>query len=142
MKESPANSNRTPYTDWYGMSGPWCAMFVTWSYEQAGNSPSFRRGQTYAYVPYVVNDARNYRNGLAVTTDPVAGDLVCFDWQGDGVHDHIGLFERWVDRARGSSMSVEGNTSSDVHGDQSNGGEVCRKTRSVGGVVFARVAEP
>lgn len=141
-KESPPNSNRTKYTEWYGMTGPWCAMFTTWAYEQAGNSPSFRRGETYAYVPYVVSDARNYRNGLAVTKDPLPGDLVCFDWQNDGVHDHIGLFEKWVDRGRGRFSAIEGNTSSDSHGDQSNGGEVCRKTRTVGGVVFARVAEP
>src|SRR5262252_5192294 len=26
-KENPANSNQCPYTQWYGMVGPWCAMF-------------------------------------------------------------------------------------------------------------------
>jgi hypothetical protein len=141
-KESPAHSNQAPYTHWYGMTGPWCAMFVTWCYEQAGNSPSFRRGETYAYVPYIVSDSRNYRNGLAVTVDPLPGDPVSFDWDG-GAHDHVGLFERWLDRGRGKFSTVEGNTSSDAHGDQSNGGEVCRKTRTLGsGVVFTRVAEP
>jgi len=141
VKESPKFSNRTKYTDWYGMVGPWCAMFTTWSYEQAGNSPSFRRGETYAYVPYIVSDGRSYRNGLAVTKDPIPGDLVCFDWQRDGVFDHVGLFEKWT-TGRSQFSSVEGNTSSDAHGDQSNGGEVCRKTRNLSGVVFVRVAEP
>src|SRR5262245_47942117 len=41
VKESPAGSNHCKYTEWYGMVGPWCAMFVTWSYETQGDSPSF-----------------------------------------------------------------------------------------------------
>lgn len=143
-KESPPNSNHTTYTDWYGMTGPWCAMFASWAYEMSGDSPSFAKGKSYAYVPYMVNDARAYRNGLAATVDPIPGDLVCFDWEGDGVFDHVGLFEKWLSRDQGSFGSVEGNTASDNNGDQSNGGEVCRKTRNVrsASIVFARVTEP
>jgi len=73
VKESPPNSNRTKYGSWYGMDGsPWCAMFVTWCYEQSGDSPSFLKGKNYAYVPYIVSDARAKRNGLIVTGSPSA----------------------------------------------------------------------
>jgi CHAP domain len=139
-KESPANSNQQKYGQWYGMNGvPWCAIFVTWA-DQTGGRPSrsFARGSRYSYVPYVVNDARQGRNGLTVTSSPKPGDLVCYDWGRDGEHDHIGIFES------GSSSSwnaVEGNTSTS---DNSNGGQVMRRSRSKSdaAIVFVRVAEP
>jgi hypothetical protein len=137
VKESPANSNQCKYTDWYNMVGPWCAMFVTWC-DQTGSVPtsSFTQGSQYAYVPYIVSDARMGYNGLAVTSSPQPGDLVCFDWDWNGEYDHIGLFEKWVD---GSNFSaIEGNTSVS---DNSNGGEVMRRTRNQNGqaTVFVRV---
>jgi len=138
VKESPPNSNITPYTKWYGMTGPWCAMFCTWSYETVGDSPSFVQGKNYAYVPYIVSDARAKRNGLSVTSSPIPGDLVCFDWHYDGVFDHVGLFERWDGSTAFSS--IEGNTSV---GNDSDGGAVMRRSRSTSSasIVFVRVAE-
>jgi hypothetical protein len=138
VKESPPDSNVTPYTQWYGMAGPWCAMFVTWSYEQAGDSPSFKKGVSYAYVPYIVSDARAKRNGLSVTSNPIPGDLACFDWEYEGTFDHVGLFEKW--KSGTSFLAIEGNT---AQGNNSDGGEVMRRDRSLSGasVVFVRVAE-
>src|SRR4029077_649146 len=89
--ESPPGSNQNKYGAWYGMNGQaWCAMFCTWCFETgtAGGSESFAAGSYYAYVPYVVSDARNGRRGLSVTQAPIAGDLVCFDWGRDGTFDH------------------------------------------------------
>jgi hypothetical protein len=137
--ESPPGTNGNMYGAWYGMNyEPWCAIFVSWCFEHAGGSPSFERGRYYAYVPYIVNDARDRLFGLSVTTSPAAGDLVCYDWQRDGTFDHIGLFES------GTSFSwtaIEGNTSTS---DNSNGGQVMRRSRSAddANVVFVRVAEP
>jgi cell wall-associated NlpC family hydrolase len=34
--ESPAGSNKVKYSTWYGLTGPWCVMFVMWCYQQAG----------------------------------------------------------------------------------------------------------
>lgn len=145
VKESPAGSNKVKFSDWYGMIGPWCAMFATWCYELGAkdlnkDSPSFFRGQRWAYVPYIVSDARAGRNGLRTTDDPVPGDLVCFDWAADTVYDHVGLFEKWIVGA-GDFQSLEGNTSV---GNDSNGGEVMRRTRNKTRqrTVFVRVAEP
>jgi hypothetical protein len=136
IAENPPNSNQTQYTTWYGMSGPWCAMFASWCYETSGGSPSFQQGVNYAYVPYIVGDAQAGRNGLSVAS-PIPGDLVCYDWQGDGVFDHVGLFEKWMS---GSTFSaIEGNTSDS---SDSDGGSVMRRTRSAtGSVVFVRVKE-
>jgi hypothetical protein len=147
VKESPPNTNRVKYTDWYGVVGPWCAMFVTWSYELGAadvhkQAPSFVRGSRYAYVPYIVGDSRALRNGLKTVDDPIPGDLVCYDWEPGlgGVFDHVGIFEKW--NAGGASFdAIEGNTSL---GNDSNGGAVMRRTRNVvkSGTLFVRVAEP
>ena len=132
-KESPPRSNRVAWaSEWYGVIGPWCAMSVTRAYVDAG-SKAFVRGQRYAYVPYIVNDARAGANGLAITHEPQPGDVVCFDWDGDGVADHTGLFERWT--GGNDFRSVEGNTSADDAGSQSNGGMVAERTRHKSQVV-------
>jgi len=141
VKEDPPHSNICVYSDWYGVTGPWCAMFVTWA-DQTGDRPSesFLCGSSYAYVPYVVSDARLGLNGFAVTSTPQPGDLVCYDWSWDGEHDHIGLVETPPDSA-GNFVAIEGNTSVS---DNSNGGEVMRRTRNIygQGTVFVRVTEP
>lgn len=136
-KESPANSNHTPYGAWYGVDyQPWCAIFVTWCFEQAGDSPSFVKGSRYAYVPYVVADARAGRYGLTTTDDPIPGDLVCYDWEGNGEYDHVGLFEEWI-YSTSEFTAIEGNTSTSSN---SNGGQVMRRSRSRGSqpCVFVR----
>lgn len=149
VKESPPESNECVFTDWYGMVGPWCAMFTTWCYDGPGapGSPSFDKNQErFAYVPYLVSDARNGRYGLSVTSSPKPGDLVCYDWQGSGssgsseTFDHVGLFEEWLDPGY-AFTAIEGNTSVN---NNSNGGEVMRRSRNVSaqGTVFVRVAEP
>jgi hypothetical protein len=138
-KESPPNSNRVLYSDWYGMVGPWCAMFVTWCYETSGDSPSFVRGQRFAYVPYVLDAARNLQNGLQVVSDAIPGDLVLYNWDG-GEYDHIGIFQMWIPQSS-SFYAIEGNTS---QSSDSNGGEVMRRQRSLSGqaTTFVRVREP
>lgn len=140
-KEDPPNSNDTVFGQWYGLNyNPWCAMFVTYCFETSskGGSPSFAKSQKYCYVPYVVNDARAGVNGLSSTTSPRAGDLVCYDWSGDGTFDHIGIFESGNNN---QWYAIEGNTSTS---NNSNGGEVMRRSRyrsEIGNVVFVRVAE-
>lgn len=140
--EGPNNDNK--YGKWYGANNqPYCAMGLTWSYENEGESPSFVQGSRYAYVPYIVADARNGRYGLKVTGDPIPGDLVCYDWQWNGEFDHVGLFEQW--KAGTAFTAIEFNTSPEGSGgSQSNGGGVYRRTRNLNSqsTVFVRVTEP
>ena len=138
--ESPANSNNNKFGQWYGMNHqPWCAMFCTWA-DQLGAFPtkSFVKGSKYAYVPYIVNDARLGINGLTIVSSPIPGDLVCFDWSWDGEYDHIGMVEDPPD-ANGDFVAIEGNTSTS---NNSNGGQVMRRNRNEfgQGTVFVRVA--
>jgi hypothetical protein len=148
IKESPAESNNQKYGQWYGMNGvPWCAIFVSWSFEQGSfdlglDSPSFSAGRSYSYCPYIVSDARAGKNGLK-TLDPdqvIPGDVVVYDWQWNGEYDHVGIFEKWTS-GTSQFQAIEGNTSLS---NDSNGGEVMRRSRSVSGqaTCFVRVAEP
>lgn len=140
VSESPAGSNKTQFGAWYGMDGqPWCAQFVTYC-DQLGKKPTgaFKRGSRYAYVPYLLSDARSHAYGLSITSEPKPGDLVIYDWEDNGQPDHIGVFESWSGGAE--FTAIEGNTSID---NNSNGGQVMRRSRSkTGQVTFVRVAEP
>lgn len=125
-------NNDSTYGRWYHLNNqPYCAMAVTQAYVEAG-SKAFIRGSRYAYCPFIVADARAGKNGLAITRNPEKGDLILFDWKGDGVADHIGLFEAWMDRDKGYFKSVEANTSPDDSGSQSNGGGVFRRGEAPG----------
>lgn len=138
-KEDPPNSNRVIFSNWYGLIGPWCAMFVTYCFVQA-KSKSFIRGARWAYCPFMVNDARAQRNGLTVVPkDKVQpGDIAMFDWQGDGISDHVGIVYTPV-TTRGNFKCVEGNTS---YANDSNGGMVMIRDRNAKQVlVFIRVVE-
>jgi hypothetical protein len=130
-KESPAGSNHQKYGVWYGMTRvPWCAIFVSWCFHQSGYT-RFR----YSYVPTVHQDASACRNKLSIVRTPKPGDVVCFTF---GTRDaHIGFFSKWV--TQGSTFETcEGNTGS---GNDSNGGEVMRRTRYISQVsAFVRVA--
>ena len=110
---------------YYGTSGvPFCAMFASWCLTD-DDGASVIPGGDFAYVPYGINDARA-AGQLVAPSNAAPGDLICFDWDGDGVADHVGLVEAnygsWV-------QTIEGNTSSGAAGSQSNGGGVWRRTR-------------
>ena len=143
VKESPRNSNNVLYTRWYldrsvGY-GAWCAMFVTWCYRKAeAPKDTFVRGDRWAYVPYMLADARAGRHGLRVlpASKVQRGDLVIYDWEQNGRPDHVGLFEGWVAKPQ-SFTAIEGNTSPT---SDSNGGEVMRRARDIRSVAaFVRV---
>lgn len=121
-----AGKTGSPY---FGYSGvPYCAMFVSWVLTQGGMTPP---GGIFAYCPTGLNNARR----LGRTRDKRAakpGDLVFFDWNRDGVSDHVGI----VTANRGSYLeTIEGNTSPGVRGSQSNGGGVYRRARSLSLVI-------
>jgi hypothetical protein len=130
VKESPPNSNRVLFSDWYGMVGPWCAMFVTFCYVQSGSQVAFRQGRNWAFCPFMLANARAGENHLAVTKKPERGDIVLYGF-GGSVAKHIGLFERFTDGA-GNFTAVEGNT---AEGNDANGGAVMRRKRNTSQVL-------
>jgi hypothetical protein len=105
----------------------WCASFVMFALNLVGYPVAiFSRS---AYVPFIAARARQL--GLAIQPSQIqAGDIVCFDWERDGVPDHIGIASSTVS-AHGVFTTIEGNTS---YGNQSNGGEVMKRARDIGSV--------
>lgn len=133
--EDPPNSNKTKYGKWFGLQGvAWCGIFASWCYDQAGQpikGVGFLNGFAGCQTAVATLTKKD-----KIVTDPQPGDLVFFDWNSDGRYDHVGLFENWIDKE--TFTTIEGNTSI---GNDSNGGTVMRRTRSMkkGKVLFARL---
>lgn len=113
--ESPKGSNNIKYnTDYYGhqVSGDnyaWCCAFIWWVFRKCGLMGTFCGGNKTAYCPFVVNWARTHNQW--VTSGYQLGDILLYDWNGDGMADHIG----WCAGTSGSyAKSIEGNSSDAV----------------------------
>ena len=134
-KESPAGSNRVMFSEWYGMIGPWCAMFVTYCFVRSG-SKAFVKGSRWAYCPYLLSAARRNEDGVTLVSraNVRPGDIVLFSWKQDGVANHVGIVAGNIDSA-GNFHTVEGNTAATNAGDQSNGGMVAARVRNVAQVI-------
>ncbi len=101
-----------------GSQTPYCACFVSWVLSKASVKAA---GIPAAYCPYICRDGRNAGKTVSkYSAQP--GDIVLFDWDGDGLSDHVGL----VETNQGSYLqTIEGNT---------NGGIVSRRTRYFSGI--------
>lgn len=130
VKEKPRDSNRVLFSDWYGVVGPWCAMFVTFCYVKAGSKSAFKQGRNWAFCPFMLANAQAGENHLSVTKDPQRGDVVLYGF-GGRVAKHVGLFERFTDGA-GNFTAIEGNT---AEGNDANGGAVMRRKRKTSQVL-------
>jgi cell wall-associated NlpC family hydrolase len=133
VTENPVNSNKTKYGKWFGWDGvPWCGMFVSWVYDRAGvvlpkigfSKPGFAGCQTA--VAY-------WTKAKKLTDKPQAGDIVFFDFNGDGRYDHTGIYVREINAT--TFESIEGNTSM---ANQANGGTVMLRTRKRKNALFVR----
>ena len=138
ITEDPPNSNKVKYNTWiYGkeVSGPnypWCGAFVSWCFDKAGRTIK-GSGLSNGFVgcPYAVAHVKDWGK---IVTIPEAGDVVFYDWQGDGKFDHTGIFEK--DLGKGLFQAIEGNT---AFGNDSNGGKVMvRADRKYKNAIFVR----
>lgn len=142
VKEQPAGSNRNPFGKWFGVDGvPWCSIFVSYCFQVGAGvtvAKGFKGAGAYpgkgcTYVPST--EAWLQAAGFWLgRTEPQPGDIAIFNWDG-GRPDHIGIVERYL--GDGRFQCIEGNTSA---GNDSNGGEVQRRLRTLGQVEgFGRV---
>jgi hypothetical protein len=143
MKESPPDSNRCPITAEFGLVGAWCMMTVSLAFkhgagiilgDQTPHPWGYWSDRGFAYVPAFEAWAktRGYWRGKAT---PAAGDVPCYDWNGDGEPDHVGIVHRYL--GGGQFDALEGNT---ALGNDSNGGELMLRRRYMSNVVgFARI---
>ena len=133
VRESPPGSNRTPFGAWFGEDGvPWCAIFASYCFVEGAGVVLGRghRRATARGVASVIDLEAWLRDSGQWWEDgePQRGDLALFNWDG-GVPDHVGIVERRL--AGGRFSSIEGNT---AVGNDSNGGEVMRRIRSLASV--------
>lgn len=110
------NEGGQPYWSWYGFEGrvEWCACFVSWcanecGYIDTGVIPKFA-GCVLGSQWFM--DRGQWQDG---SFEPSAGHIIFFDWEGDGVTDHVGIVER---AENGTVYTVEGNS-----------GDTCRQNR-------------
>lgn len=124
VKESPASSNNVKYNTWFyghavrdtsAIKYPWCMAFVQWCFAQAGQTLPCKTASCSALLNF-------YRQNFpeCVKAKPNAGDIVIYTFGHTGIVESV---------SSGEFAAIEGNTS--VSGSQSNGGEVCRKTRKL-----------
>lgn len=128
--ETPKNSNKTKYGKWFGLDGvAWCGMFVSWVYANAGKQlPNIGFSKGYAGCQTAVTF---FKKSGWITKNPVAGDIVFFDWNADGRYDHTGIFVKAIDK--NTFETIEGNTSLV---NQSNGGQVMKRIRNYSTALF------
>ena len=127
ITEDPPESNNVIFnTDFYGtaVSGPkypWCCAFVWWCFDKSGNGKAFYYGDKTAGCSEVRRWA-NEKHLFVSAKEAQYGDLVIF-----GNDEHIGIVI--ANNGDGSYTTIEGNTSSDDAGSQSNGGGVFIRKR-------------
>ena len=118
------NEGGQPYWSWYGFGGrvEWCACFTSWCADQCGYLES-------DIIPKfsLCSDGVNWFKGKGQWQDrsyePTAGNIIFFDWDGDGTIDHVGIVEK---SENGVVYTVEGNS-----------GDVCKqKQYAVGSSVI------
>lgn len=84
------------YWSQYGFDSrvEWCAIFISWCAEQCeylnnGIIPKFFSFDTQD-VPYFKSCGLWKDSGFV----PKSGDIIFFDWQQDGISDHVGIVEK------------------------------------------------
>ncbi len=102
------NEGGQPYWSWYGFDSrvEWCACFVSWCADQCGYIDSGLIPKFAGCIDganwFKSNNRWNDRN-----YEPKAGDIIFFDWEGDGTTDHVGI----VEKCENSTVyTVEGNS--------------------------------
>lgn len=124
-REGP--NNDTVFGRWYGDNNePWCDQFASYVGDASGNASAVGR---FEYCPAHVNW---FKSRGQWGSSPQVGALVFYDWDGDGLADHVGI----VVSFDGSSITTyEGNTSSGIAGSQSNGDGAYQRTRPRNGSI-------
>lgn len=133
VTELPPGSNRVKYWDDYGagwQGQPWCVAFLWWCFQHAGESMAFFGGGKTASCSTLFR-WYSAQGQTVAKTDIQPGDIVILNFSGTSDTQHCGLV---VDTLKmGYIQTIEGNTSQS--GSQSNGGQVCLKTRNLSQIV-------
>ena len=123
-------NNDTLFGEWYGLNfQPWCAMFVSYCFSEVGQSKKVAASTKKGFASC---DAGlkwfAKKDKLVPIGQAQPGDIVFFQFDNDAQPDHVGIVEKNATK-RKALICLEGNTSPDTKGSQSNGGGVYRKKR-------------
>ena len=130
--EYPANTNQTKYGEWFGLNGvPWCGIFVSWCYAMAGKPlPNIGFTKGFAGCQYAL---AYFQKAGKVVKDGQPGDIVFFDFTGDGRTDHVGIVRMATSKL--GYQTIEGNTGKGI---SNNGGTVRKQYRKMKYMIFVR----
>ncbi len=108
----------TRYGDWYGSPyGDWCAMFASFCIHYAGVEDMPLNWGCRTWIADLEPFDR-YRPAQGEEPySPEVGDLIFYDWEGDGLSDHVGLVaERIPETADAPARlaAIEGNSARTV----------------------------
>ena len=101
----------------------WCMAFVSMCFDMAGEIDAI------GGFSYNTDVTKNRMEKVSIE-DAQRGDVVLFDWDHDGLTDHVGIVE--ANLGDGWLQTIEGNTSPSNAGSQSAGNGVYRRQRSYG----------
>ena len=110
------NVGGAPYWSWWGLDYrvEWCAIFVSWCADQCGYLDAGVLPKMEGVRPYV-DWFKERGQWQGRDYEPSPGDIIFFDWESDGLADHVGIVEKVEN---GLIYTVEGNT-----------GDVCAERR-------------
>lgn len=123
-------NNDNLYGKWYGLNNqPWCAMFISWCYAQAGLVEKVAASSKKGFASCDAGLKWFSKHGKIIPIGQAkANDIAFFQFDADVEPDHVGIVAKndgkkylWV---------WEGNTSADKGGSQSNGDGVYLKKRA------------
>lgn len=94
-----------------GSGQPWCCAYITYLFHKGGDSALFYGGKKVTYCPNAISWCRA---NLAMVPLYMAlpSDIIYFDWQPNGIPDHIGLVRER--KSCDAIYTIEGNTSGGI----------------------------
>ena len=106
------NSGGQKFWSWYGFDShvEWCACFVSWCADQSGLIAS-RNVPKFSLCSDGVTWFQGKNKWQSGGTTPSAGMIIFFDWDHDGISDHVGIVEKCEG---GRVYTIEGNSSDQV----------------------------
>ena len=129
VKESPAGINRVVFNtdnyakEVYAPDYPWCCTFVWDVFRLCGAPGLFYGGKKTARCQTVYEWGKEKKLTVPKNSGR-KGDLIIYDWNGNGVAQHIGFI--LSKKPDGTYDTIDGNT---AVGNFSNGGEVMQRKR-------------
>lgn len=102
------NQGGKKFWSWYGFNSrvEWCACYVSWCADQCGY---IKEGiiPKFSAVSDGISWFKNKNQWQKPGYKPMPGDIIFFDWEGDGSCDHVGIVEKCDEN---TVYTIEGNS--------------------------------